>query len=178
MNFIDKVLWVYALDKRLWKEKIEPNKYFSSFCIYFSMLIGSIMAILNVIDSYDYPLWDGEEWGIFLLKIWTLMLGESILLSNKFYVAICRSLILLIFIFIAFGLGVVLTYVMIIFIVLIVISMLLAGGSSRNTKKIELDNGAELTESGDDLLGTGKNYTGSDGKNYKSFDGGQTFHEQ
>ena len=181
-----KILFaIYNLEKSIWGEEINPNKYLATATILFATCLGAYLAggeYLNDLLNWhiNTPTLTAS------LSMLTVLIGynvtESIIATESPKVATWRALMMSGLVIAGFVVGIVVSVVILfvitaiitIFFLLTVLKVMLGVGDSDN-RKFKLDNGDEVTEySG--LFGD-KTYVGTLGKTYSTDDGGKTFSE-
>lgn len=114
----EKITWFWNLDKRIWGDKIEANRYFATLSIMYAVLMGAFTGGGRVFSEWFG--WNTATsivaMGALLIFIWGVNLAESIVASRTAMVALWRSLLLLLILILAFVFGVV-TSVVAIFLV-------------------------------------------------------------
>lgn len=175
-----KFFFVHNIDKSIWGDKVESNRYFASltvlFCIAYGAFLGGTSYISDFIDI-DIELSIATS----VAGICTLVgmnIAESVIATKSADVAVLRSLLITALLVAGFGIGVLTSVVALIILTLIVgiwfvatlFSMMLGGGIPSGSKVV-LNDGTILKNKQSDLLGTGASYTGDDGKSYHTDDG-------
>lgn len=186
MGTINRITsWFREVDNKIWGEKIDANKYFTTLSITVTALYGALIGGSRTLYSWfgwDFNIPNNVAILIILIMIYCGNVGESVVAAKKASVALWRSVMLLFVIAAAFVLGylasVVAIVVIAVWLVFTALGVILSGRASNSSKKYILDNGDEVKESGSDLLGGGKYYKTNNGKEYKSEDEGRTFTEQ
>lgn len=126
MKIQDKITFFYALEEKIWNEKIEANQYFGTLSILIVAVSGALVGGSNFLEN-------SFDWNVHVslfgtigacLFLWGLNVGESIIASTTIKTMVLRSLLMLGVMAAAFGLGYVLSVVVII-IVTIILSLIL-----------------------------------------------------
>lgn len=175
---------LYTLDKNIWDEQINPNKYLSTVTLLCCALIGILWGGSNYLAGmFD---WDIKITLTTSLASVVFLIGyniaESIIAAETAKIAALRSLMMTGIMILGFVAGLVgsvillaiLTIIIGIYLIIFVIKIALggsAGGSGGGRRKIILDDGTELTNKQSDLIGFGSSYTGNDGHHYHTDDG-------
>ena len=182
---------LHILDKNIWGEQINSNKYLATISLLHCTLNGILWGGSNYLAGmFDWNI--DITLTISLASVVTLIgynIAESIIATDSAKIAALRALMmtgLMILGFIAGALGsvillAILTIFIAIYLCLLLIRMALSGGtggSGGGSKTIILDNGTELTHESSDLIGGGKSYQGNDGKTYRTDDGGHTYRQE
>lgn len=178
---------LYRLDKNVYGEQINPNKYLSTAtllcCILSGVLFGGSGFLGDMFDwNINIPLTTTLAVVICLIG---LNIAESIIAAESAKVAALRSLMMAGILALGFVGGLVgsvivlgiLTIIIAIYLFIIVLRIALGGGGSGGGRRIVLDDGTELKNKESDLFGGGASYKGNDGKRYHT-DDGQTFHQE
>lgn len=185
MALKDKMTWFYALDERMWGDKIEVNPYFSTVCLMLAGLWGAVVAVMVFFSSGSV---DKDAIALIsepLLLLWVMTVGESVMSATKVYVGVLRSLLFLLIIPLLFMLGVALSVIVMIAIALWLLAMILSGAlkggfssssssssgsgsSSENEEYVTGDYGEKITLD----KGITGDYRGSDGHDYENLGGG------
>lgn len=171
------MMWFYALEKNIWKDRIEANRYFATLSILFAAVAGAMAGGGNTLESWfgwDTSLNSVAVLGV-LIYVWGLNLAESIIAAQTAGAAVGRAAILLLAFAVVFAVGyvgaVVVLFLVAAWLVLMFVggmaSQALKGGSS-GKNRYELDDGTVVErESG--LLG------GTD--TFREVGGSRTFRE-
>lgn len=175
---------LYTLDKNIWGEQINPNKYLATATLLCCALIGILYGGGNYLAGmFDMDI--NITLTSSLASVVVLIgynIAESIMAANTAKIAVLRSLMMTVFMILGFIAGLVgsvillaiLTIIIGLYFILLVIKIALggsAGSSGGGSKKIILDDGTVLTNKQSDLIGFGATYTGSDGYSYRTDDG-------
>lgn len=132
MKFNDKITWMYALDKSMWGNGIEPNRYFATLSLVYAALAGALCGGGNTLNSW-FDIATAMNMAAVLgslIVIWGLNVAESIIASNKISVIVLRPFVMLLFIAICFAFSYLLTIIILIIIAIWVIGTLLSGAVS------------------------------------------------
>ena len=177
---------LYSLDKRIWGDDVNPNKYLSTLSLLMCMLWGILWGASNYIgDMFN---WSIQVSLTASLAMVCLLIGyniaESIIATDSVKIALLRALMMTALMILGFVAGVIgsvillaiLTVVIGVYLLILFIRLLLAGVSSGGRKSWRLDNGDVVTEQ-KGLMGESY-YTGSSGKSYDTNDGGDSFYEK
>lgn len=126
MKFTDKLTFFYALEEKIWKDKIEANQFLGTLSILFVAILGAIAGGGNTLaDFFD---WDTAPSMLAIVAtcvvVWGMNVGESIVASTHWLVALLRSLFLLVIMALVWGLGYAASVIVII-IVSIVLALIL-----------------------------------------------------
>lgn len=116
MKITDKLTFFYTLEEKIWKDKIEANRYLGTISILLVALFGAIAGGGSAISDF---LELGTEPSMrpivaTCVIIWGVNMGESIVASTHWAVALMRSLFLLVIMALAWGLGYVASIVVIV----------------------------------------------------------------
>lgn len=177
---------LYSMDKSIWGDRVNPNKYLSTISLLFCMLIGIIWGGSRYIESlFD---WNIEVSLTASLAMVCVLIGyniaESIIATDSAKIALLRTLMMLVIMVLGFVAGLIgsvillaiLTLVIVIYLFITFIQLLLNGGPNDGKRRWKLDNGDVVTEQ-KGLMGESY-YTGSSGKSYDTNDGGDSFYEK
>lgn len=174
---------LYSLDKRIWGDQINPNKYMSTGTLLICILLGILWggsSFLNGMFDLDINIYISAT-----LAIVSILTGyniaESIIATNSAKIATMRSLMMAGFMILGVILGVIgsvillaiLTIIICIYLIFIILTGSTYGGGQ---KKWKLDNGDVVTEE-KGMFGE-KYYTGSSGQNYETDNDGESFREK
>lgn len=132
MKFNEKMTWMYALDKSMWGEGIEPNRYFATLSLMLTALSGALCGGGNTLDSwFDMgTAINMAATGGALILVWGLNVAESIMAADKIHVAVLRPLVMLLFMAICFAVSYLLAVIVIVIIMIWLIITLLSGAIS------------------------------------------------
>lgn len=173
--------WFWAWEKSIWKEKIEANRYFATLSVTFAALVGACVGGGNTLHSwFDWELHSSAlaVSGV-LLVVGSLNLAESILAAESAAVAVLRALLVTACLAAAYGIGY-LGSIVILVLIAIYIGFTLLGAvfsaAEGSTKEYKLEDGTRVKKR-TGLFGDAS-YSGSDGRNYDTDDGGHTFYEK
>lgn len=181
---------LYTLDKNIWGEQINPNKYLATVTLLCCAVIGILWGSSNYLaDMFNWDI--NITLTVSIASVIVLIgynIAESIIAAETAKIAALRSLMMTGFMILGFIAGligsvillVILTIVIGIYFIILVLRVVLggsAGGSGGSRKKIILDDGTELTNKQSDLIGFGSSYTGNDGHHYHT-DDGENFHRE
>lgn len=177
---------LYSMDKSIWGDRVNPNKYLSTLSLLFCMLIGIIWGGSRYIESlFD---WNIEVSLTASLAMVCVLIGyniaESIIATDSAKIALLRTLMMLVIMVLGFVAGLIgsvillaiLTLVIAIYLFITFIQLLLNGGPNDGKRRWKLDNGDVVTEQ-KGLMGESY-YRGSSGKDYDTNNGGDTFCEK
>lgn len=177
---------LYRLDKNIWGEHINPNKYLATVTMLCCALAGIMWGGSNFLNGmFDWNINISLTSSIaVVIALVGYNIAESIIATDSAKIAALRALMMTGFMILGFVAGligsvillIILTIIVGIYAIIVALKVALGGGSSGG-KRIILDNGTELRNEQSDLLGFGKSYTGDDGKNYHT-DDGHTFHQK
>lgn len=179
---------LYYLEKNIWGDKINPNKYLATSTILVCSLVGIFMGGGEYLSSmFDL------DFRISLpiaLAVITCMLGiniaESIIASKSAKTAIWRALFMIGMIGLAVAVSVVASVIVLLIITVVIagylILVIISGGlsglvNSGGSGSIRLDDGTELkSEKG--LMGEKYYRSTTTGDKYETNDGGRTFRKK
>ncbi len=132
MKFNEKMTWMYALDKSMWGEGIEPNRYFATLSLMLTALSGALCGGGNTLDSWFDMGTVMNMVSILgtLILVWGLNVAESIMAAEKISVAVLRPLVMLLFMAICFAASYLLAVIVIVIIMIWLIITLLSGAIS------------------------------------------------
>lgn len=178
-----KIYIIHAIDKSIWGDKMNSNRYFASITLLFCTILGAVLGGYSYLDSM-IDLNINISFASCLCGLVTLVglnIAESIMAATDADTAVLRSLLVSLLLVVGFGLGVlssvimlvIITIILGIYLLIVFISMLLGGTPSTGGrgKKVILEDGTVLTNGQSDLLGGGVSYRGDDGNTYHSNDG-------
>ena len=178
---------LHTLDKNIWGEHINSNKYLATLTLLFCALFGVILG-------GGYYLGDLFDWDINISTTASIasvivMIGyniaESIIAADSAKIAALRALMMCGIMILGFVAGlvgsvillIILTIIIGIYIIILVLKLALFGEDG-GREKIILEDGTVLTNKQSDLmLGGGASYTGNDGYHYHT-DDGRTFRRE
>ena len=178
-----KIFIIHAIDKSIWGDKIDSNRYFASITLLFCTIMGAVIGGYSYLDSMiDLNINISITSCLCgLVTLVGLNIAESIMAATDADTAVLRSLLVSVLLILGFGLGVLASVIMLVIITIILgiwffilfIRMLLGGTPSTGGrgKRVVLDDGTVLTNGQSDLLGGGVSYRGDDGNTYHSDDG-------
>lgn len=178
------ISWFWAWEKSIWKEKIEANRYFATLSVLFAALVGACVGGGNTLHSwFDWELQSSAlvVSGL-LLYVWSLNLAESIMAAEGIAVAVLRALLVTVCLAVAYGIGylgsIVILGLIAIYVIftLFSVAVTMALQSPSSAKVIVLEDGTRLKKR-TGLFGE-TYYSGSDGYDYVTDDGGYTFHKK
>lgn len=121
MTIQDKITFFYALEETIWNEKVEANPYFGTLSILIVALSGALVGGDNILNAWF-------DWNLNIsligtigacLYLWGLNVGESIVATSTTLTALLRSLLMLVVMAGAFGLGYVASVIVITIVCLI-----------------------------------------------------------
>lgn len=190
MALKEKLTFFYALEENIWNDKVEANPYLGTLSILLSAIIGALVGGGNTLAEMF-------EWDVapallplatLVILLWGLNIAESIIASSNGWVALGRSILILLSMAIALALGIVLA-VVVIFVVVIILVFLLAsgmlkaglsggGGSSSSSSSSSNSEEGEVLDfgMGDRVKGRsswdGNTFWGDNGRTYEKHDGG------
>ena len=123
MKFTDKLTFFYAIEENIWKDKIEANQFLGTLSVLFVAILGAIAGGGNTLaDFFD---WDTAPSMLAIVAtcvvVWGVNVGESIVASTHWLVALLRSLFMFAVMAAVWGLGYVASVV-----VIVVVSIILA----------------------------------------------------
>ena len=175
---------LYTLDKNIWDEQINPNKYFATVTLLCCTLIGILWGSSNYLaEMFDWDIKITLTSSLASVIVLTgYNIAESIIAAETAKIATLRSLMMTGFMILGFVAGlvgsvillVILTIIIGFYFIILVIKIALggsAGGSGGGSGKIILNDGTVLTNKQSDLIGFGSSYTGNDGHKYRTDDG-------
>ena len=121
----DYITFFYALEKVIWGNKVETNKYLATLSILFVALVGAWhtdVSILKTLLGWDSPISVSHALTL-MAYLWIMNIMESVIACKDLATAVLRSLLILPALGIAYFLGHVLgtVAVVIVFIILLVI---------------------------------------------------------
>ena len=123
MKFADKLTFFYAIEENIWKDKIEANQFLGTLSILFVAVLGAIAGGGNTLaDFFD---WDTAPSMLAIVAtcvvVWGMNVGESIVASTHWLVALLRSVFMLAVMAAVFGLGYAASVI-----VIVIVSIILA----------------------------------------------------
>lgn len=129
MTLKEKLTFFYALEEAIWKDKVEANPYLGTLSILICAICGALLGGGNTLAEMFG--WDVAPEALPLviscIIIWGSNVAESILSSTNAWVALGRSILILLVMGIAFAIGYLLA-VVVIFIVTLIVILLFATG--------------------------------------------------
>lgn len=188
INIKDKITFFYAIEEKLWGDKVNANKYFATICILSAALLGAWHTAGSFLESAFG--WAAEISIFYALMLvwymWVINIAESVFACKDLLTATLRSLLLLFSFVLAYVAGVILGTIVIIivcvvlFVLFLIFMFTLFAGNSRNPGLFESVFGrwgrGEAREEG--LFGRkmkGEYYLGSDGRQKFREDGGEEY---
>lgn len=158
----------WNIDKRIWGDDINTNRYFASTCILFVAFIGICQGGGGTLqDWFGWDLNPVIQHSINLvLVIYTANLYESLIATNKASVGILRALLVLASFAIAFVTGYLIAILVLLAIALYLLMRIFVAGifGSSDKKKFIIDEDGKKIELKEDLLGG--TLSGSDGSKF------------
>lgn len=137
-NLVTK-FWIH--EENLWHEpreagmefvrKVDSNPYFATLSLWFVLLVGILSGSGQVIGGWfqmDAIRADNMAMISLTLFIWCLNMGESVLASKSIRIAICRSLLLLVYMAGALVLGYLGSVILLFLVLTLLVVFLLSGG--------------------------------------------------
>lgn len=170
MNVKDKITFFYAIEEKLWNERVNANKYLATLSILCVALLGAWHTAGSFLaSSLNWHVEMSVFHAIMLVAyLWVLNAAESVLACDNMKTAVLRSLLMLVSIALAYNAGVVFGTIVIIIVCIILFALfcifmlqMLVGDKGLLGKWGE----GEAREDG--LFGRkmkGKFYLGSDGR--------------
>ena len=108
MKFLEKISFFYVLDKKIWKDKIEPNPYLATLCILVVALGGAMCGANDILRGTNLSgLLDVSLIGTIggCIILWGLNVIESIIASTSPQTSFLRSLLLLVVFALSMAIG-------------------------------------------------------------------------
>jgi hypothetical protein len=178
---------LHTLDKNIWGEHINSNKYLATITLLFCTLFGVILGGGNYLgDLFDWNINISTTASIAsVIVLIGYNIAESIIAADSAKIAALRALMMCGIMILGFVAGlvgsvillIILTIIIGIYIIILVLKLALFGEDG-GREKIILEDGTELTNKQSDLmLGGGASYTGNDGYHYHT-DDGRTFRRE
>jgi hypothetical protein len=123
MKFTDKLTFFYAIEEKIWNDKIEANQFLGTLSILFVAVLGAIAGGGNTLaDFFD---WDTAPSMLAIVAtcvvVWGMNVGESIVASTHWLVALLRSVFMLVVMGVVFGFGYAASVI-----VIVIVSIILA----------------------------------------------------
>lgn len=141
---MNKIMWFYNLEKNIWGDNVNANRYYASVSIVFVALVGAIFAIGNItsinIDEDNLP------WVVILLFLPNL--AESIFSTNSIKIALLRTLLIGVFTALAAVVGFVGAMVIAIVATLLLLLMAFSMFTSGSTPKLRSPRSYAYDENG------------------------------
>lgn len=163
--------WFHSIEEKIWGDMMVSNPYFATVCIYVAALSGALLGGGNALsDIFDWNLKVSLLGTLgFLWILWSLNVAESVFSCSKPLPIVWRSLLILLFIVLAFILGFaasiiiigIITIVFIIWILITAFTIMLGGDRVKLT-----DGWGRTVTKGTTGLGGDVVY-GDDGKEYE-----------
>ncbi len=146
----EKITWFYTLEKGWWGDKVQSNPYLATISLMFVALLGALTGGGNTLHN-----WFNTDTQMILLTALGVVciiaiynVGESILAAQNGKVATLRAVVLLLGMFLAFGVGYLMAVVVLVIVAIwFVVTFLtgaLAGVGSKKGAKYTLDDGTEV----------------------------------
>lgn len=159
--------WFWNIDKSIWKDGIDTNRYFGSICVVFAAFLGACQGGGGILENWFG--WNAEpeiQYSLdLMLVVYVANLCESLIATTKISAGILRALLFLGIFAVAFVAGYLLAVVVLFavaaFVVIYIVGSIMLGGSNKG-KKYVIDNHGNKIDMQDDMLGGGTMY-GSDG---------------
>lgn len=128
----------YSIDKNIWGDNINTNRYYATICLYFVAIMGALQgggSILNSWFGWNTDMNLNSNLGLVAVIV-GLNLFESIAASGAVKTAVLRSFLVFVVFPLAFALGYALAVVVMVAIAAIIViylvgSLLLGGGSPK-----------------------------------------------
>lgn len=172
MNVKDKITFFYAIEEKLWNERVNANKYLATLSILCVALLGAWHTAGSFLaSSLDWHVEISVFHAIMLVAyIWVLNAVESVLACDNMKTAVLRSLLMLVSIAVAYIAGVVLGTIAIIvvcFVLFVLFCIFILQMLVGNNKSSLFGRWGEGEAREDGLFGRkmkGEYYVGSDGR--------------
>lgn len=173
------ITFFYNLEKRIWDDRINSNRYFATISIYISTLVAAITTGAQIINStFDTQIectWYSAIAILAFIMIFNVI--ESILAVEKVWVGILRSLLVITFLLLGALVGAITSIVIAIILAIVAgilcLYFILVAISSGGRSRAELRSNDMI----DTILGTGRTsgtissdgltFYGDDGKTYE-----------
>lgn len=109
-------LFMYSLDKGIYRDKIQPNRYFATLSVLAILLVGMVYNV-NLADWRDETYWDylTADWSgrraftaagfVSLGCVWAFNVGEAIAASTRWWVPLVRAGMLAAVFFVFYTIG-------------------------------------------------------------------------
>lgn len=87
--------WFRLLENRLWKNRIQSNRYFASAAIAFAFACGASLGIMPCLNTVSDGIIEGNIVSVTALIVYlaAILVCESICAARSFSVAVLRSLL-------------------------------------------------------------------------------------
>lgn len=177
MNVKDKITFFYAIEEKLWDEKVNANKYLATLSILCVALLGAWHTAGSFLaSSLNWHVEMSVFHAVMLVAyLWVLNAVESVLACDDMKTAVLRSLLMLVSIALAYIAGVVLGTIAIIivcivlFVLFCVFMLQMLGGNKKSPGLLDSLFGqwGEGEAKEDGLFGRkmkGEYYVGGDGR--------------
>ena len=179
------LIWFWNLDRRIWGDKLDTNRYFATLSVLCAALAGACAGggqVLSAWFRWDLAVSNVAVIGLSIF-IWGLNVAESIIASKGFAIPVWRSLLLLVTLLAATAIGYAGAVVVLFLILIVLVLFVVAGGigamggaasgssSSSNDEQEEYihnEYGGKVTLK----EGFGGKMHGSDGRTYERTGGG------
>ena len=116
INIKDKITFFYAIEEKLWGDKVNANKYFATICILGAALLGAWHTAGSFMESAFG--WAAEISIFYALMLvwymWVINIAESVFACKDLVTATLRSLLILFSFVLAYVAGVILGTIVII----------------------------------------------------------------
>lgn len=185
MKFTDKITFFYAIEEKIWKGRIEANQFFGTLSILFVAILGAIAGGGNTMSNFFE--WDTAPSMLSIVGtciiVWGVNMGESIVASTHWAVAVMRSLFMLVIMAVVWGLGyaasvivIVIVSIILALLAFVLIIKLMLGLTTEKTYSITDAFGNKVaTAKGSEMDST---LRGSDGSTYTKNSDGTVTKEQ
>lgn len=124
------LIWFWNLDRRIWGDKLETNRYFATLSVLGAALAGACAGggqVLGAWFRWDLAVSNVAVIGLSIF-IWGLNVAESIIASKGFAIPVWRSLLLLVTLLAATSIGYAGAVVVLFLILIVLVLFVVAGG--------------------------------------------------
>lgn len=170
----NNINWFHSIEEKIWGDAMVSNPYFATVCIYVAAIAGALLGGGNAFsEMFDWNLRVSLLGTLgFLWTLWTLNVAESVFSCAKPLPIVWRSLLIFLFIVLAFILGVaasliIIGIITIVFIIWLLITLITAFSMMLGGDRVKLTDGwGRTVTKGTTGLGGDVVY-GDDGKEYE-----------
>lgn len=143
MDINNKITFFYRLEKKLWKDETDANRYFATLSILVAAIAGALLGGKSVLEDYFRWISNVSILGFLGASIilYGMNIAESIIATTSAKIATLRSLLILVCMACAYVVGVIASVVIMIivaiiaFILFLMFMLTLLFGTGKSTYK-------------------------------------------